>query len=69
MEPKVYLTPMDVQQLLNIGRSLAYQMFGDVTFPTIALGRKLLVRRDELDRWLHEQGSQALGDANSVRRA
>jgi excisionase family DNA binding protein len=47
------LTVADVQALLQIGRSHAYQLARD-ELPTYRVGRLLRVRRDDLEAWLEE---------------
>lgn len=49
------LTPEDVQKLMGIGRAGAYALFNREDFPTIRIGRRLLVSRDAFMRWLDAQ--------------
>lgn len=41
-------------ELLPISRSSVYALFRDPTFPTIRLGRRIVVPRAELLQWLEQ---------------
>jgi hypothetical protein len=48
------LTAKDLAEVVgNIG--LAYRLFNTQGFPTIRLGKRVLVRADSLDAWMKEQ--------------
>lgn len=51
----------DLQQALGIGRNQAYDLVNRDDFPKIRVGRKILIPRDALIRWLDKQTQQALG--------
>ena len=51
----LWLSPPEVSQLLGISRGAAYQLFHMRSFPAIHLGRRLLVSRDQLRKWLEVQ--------------
>lgn len=57
---RLTLTPEDVQQLMGIGRAGAYALFSRDDFPTIRIGRRLLVSRDAFMRWLEAQTADKL---------
>jgi excisionase family DNA binding protein len=54
---KGYLGSLEAQVYLGIGRSLAYQIFNRQDFPSIRIGRRLLVRLDALDQWMDAQSN------------
>lgn len=45
------LTAKNLQDLLPVSRSAVYALLRDPTFPTIRLGRRILIPRDEMLRW------------------
>lgn len=58
---KLTMNVADLQQALGIGRAQAYELVNRADFPTIRLGRKILIPRDAFLRWLDKQTEQALG--------
>lgn len=51
-----YLNIPEVAKLLRISRNRAYDIAAsDPTFPVIRLGRRLIVSREDLRRWLNDQ--------------
>jgi excisionase family DNA binding protein len=50
-----WLSLKDVQQLLGIGRTKAYQLVGTGEVPAVRIGRCIRINRRELDEWLHRQ--------------
>ena len=54
-------TVADLQRVVGCGRRQAYEMVNMQGFPTIRLGRKILIPRDAFLRWLDKQTEQALG--------
>lgn len=58
---RLVLTVSDLQPALGIGRAQAYALVNRADFPAIRLGRKILIPRDALLRWLDKQTEQALG--------
>ena len=58
---KLTMTVSDLQQVLGIGRAQAYELVNRADFPAIRLGRKILIPRDALMRWLDKQTERALG--------
>lgn len=49
------LTVKDLIQMLNIGRDTAYALMHAAGFPSIKLGGRYYVSRDELQKWLDKQ--------------
>ena len=56
-----FLTVGEVAALLRISRNLAYVLAAEKVLPSIRLGRRVLVPRVLLDRWIT---SQQTGDAH-----
>lgn len=49
---RLVLTIPEVAAALSIGTNLAYQMAAEGRLPTVHLGRRVLVPRAALERWL-----------------
>lgn len=58
LKRRVYVTE-DLMPLLGIGRSTAYCLVNRRDFPTIRVGRKILIPRDAFERWLEVQTAEA----------
>lgn len=66
MERLTFTVP-DLQQVLGIGRRQAYDLVNRADFPVIRLGRRILIPRDALIRWIDAQTTNALeGGAGHV---
>ncbi len=50
-----WLSLKDVQQLLGIGRTKAYELVATGELPAVRIGRCIRVNRRELDEWLRAQ--------------
>ena len=50
-----WLSLKDVQQLLGIGRTKAYELVVTDGLPAVRIGRCIRINRRELDEWLHRQ--------------
>ena len=61
MDNSNILTVEDVQRYLKIGRSSAYNLFGQPDFPTIRIGKQIRVKEDDFFIWLNKQ-TQKVGD-------
>lgn len=55
-----YTVP-DLCGLLGISRPTAYELVHRVDFPKVRIGRRLLVPRVGLERWLEQQSSTENG--------
>ena len=55
------LTPAMLQQEWGVGKNTVYALVNREDFPKIRLGRKILIPRDALNRWLERQTEQAAG--------
>lgn len=56
MEKLVY-TVKETAQVLNIGMNNAYCLVNSKNFPRIQVGRKILVPKKALEKWLEESGN------------
>jgi len=50
-----WLSLKDVQQLLGIGRTKAYELVATGELPAVRIGRCIRVNRNELDEWLQDR--------------
>lgn len=58
---RLTLTVEEVARVLGIGRIQAYNLTHRADFPAIRIGKRIVVPRDALMRWLDRQTEQALG--------
>lgn len=62
---RMTMTVADLQQALGIGRRHAYELVNRADFPTIRLGKKIVIPRDAFMRWLDKQTAGVLeGNVN-----
>lgn len=54
----ITLSARDLAELLVISRSAAYALFHREDFPTLKIGRRLLVTHDALMQWLKEDAAK-----------
>lgn len=45
----------DLEIYLGIGRKKAYELVNSKGFPAFRIGRKVLISRDGLEKWIQEQ--------------
>lgn len=57
---KNMLTPLIIQKEWGLGKNTVYALVNRADFPKIRVGRKILIPRDALNRWLDKQTEQAL---------
>lgn len=51
------MTVNEVQEILNVGRRVAYELMDEEDFPCVRLGNKLKrVNRDDFFEWLQRKG-------------
>ena len=50
-----WLTLREMQEMLSIGRTKAWQLVASGEVPAVKIGRSVRVSRRELGRWLEEQ--------------
>jgi excisionase family DNA binding protein len=55
MEKKLCITVEEMGKELRIGRSMAYQLARREDFPTIRIGRKMLIATQGLEAWVEKQ--------------
>ncbi len=55
---KVLLKPKEAAQIMNIGRSLIYELIARREIPSVRLGRCLRVPTESLNRWLKDKENQ-----------
>ena len=56
---KLALTVGELAKQLGIGRNAAYELCHSKGFPSIQIGKRLIVPVDGLREWLKEQGQEA----------
>jgi excisionase family DNA binding protein len=56
-EMPLLLRAVDVQRLLNVSRSVAYQLMANGQLPTVKIGRSVRVPREGLEEWLRQNVS------------
>jgi excisionase family DNA binding protein len=54
MEKKLTISVLEMAQLLGISRMTAYVAVRNGTIPSLRIGRRVLISRAALDRWLAE---------------
>lgn len=55
MENKMVLTVKEMAAMLNVSLPTAYELVHRDGFPTIRMGRKILINAEMLQHWLNEQ--------------
>jgi excisionase family DNA binding protein len=50
-----WLTLREMQEMLSIGRTKAWQLVASGEVPAVKIGRSVRVSRKELEQWLEEQ--------------
>jgi prophage regulatory protein len=55
---RLLLKPVEVTQVLGIGRSLVYDLIARKEIPSVRLGRCIRVPADSLKKWIKEQEAQ-----------
>ncbi len=58
-EIPLFLDANDIVRILGISKANVYYMFKADGFPTIALGKRKLVRKEKLFSWLEDQENSA----------
>jgi excisionase family DNA binding protein len=62
MNERLVITVEEAAQLLGIGRDLAYRLARTGEFPSLRLGRRLVVPRAALQAWLEDGARHSEGD-------
>lgn len=66
MDEKIIRSPLtcsveEAAKILGISRSMAYQLVRSEGFPTVKIGRRLLVSVKGLERWVEAQTGANVG--------
>ena len=61
MTEKLTLSVEETGKLLGVSRQIAYQLSRRADFPTLHIGRRVLVPRKQLEEWMdrHVTGTEA----------
>ncbi len=54
MDKVEFYTIKDIKEMLHIGKNKTYALVNLQLFPTIKIGNKTLIYKDEFDQWLEE---------------
>lgn len=49
-----FITPKDVQERLGLGRNSVYKLIGLKGFPKIIIGKKILIPKEEFDKYIYK---------------
>lgn len=49
-----FLTVKEVSEVLRLGKTNTYRLFQRKDFPKVTIGKKLLIKESELDRYLEK---------------
>lgn len=49
---KLFYTVTDIKQMFDIGTTKAYNLIASDGFPSIKIGRKYIVPKEEFDKWV-----------------
>ena len=52
---KATMTVKELQKYVGIGRRQAYELCNTQGFPSFRIGRKVLINREGLEKWMKEQ--------------
>lgn len=55
MNEKLTLSVEEAGKLLGVSRQIAYQLSRRADFPTLHIGRRVLVPRKQLEQWMDRQ--------------
>ncbi len=59
------LTIADLQEVLPIGRTKLYSLLSEGSIPSFKVGRRRLVRRGDVNRWIERQGQSLMNSGRS----
>ena len=60
--PRMTLTVDEMADELHLSRPVAYELVKDPDFPSFRIGKRILVNRQGLQRWIDAQSGQALSE-------
>jgi excisionase family DNA binding protein len=49
---KLFYTVQDIKKMFDIGTTKAYNIISSEGFPSIKIGRKYIVPKEEFDKWV-----------------
>lgn len=52
----VVYTPQDLQSVLGISKNTAYALVNEDGFPSVRIGRKIIIYEESLKEWLKLKG-------------
>ena len=55
MNEKLTLSVEEVGKMLGVSRQVAYQLIHRPDFPTIQIGRRVLIPKKQLEEWMDQQ--------------
>lgn len=55
MSDKITFNASDIAQLLGISRSAAYELMHREDFPTITIGKRMVVLQNQFYEWINQQ--------------
>ena len=55
MSDKITFNASDIAQLLGIRRSAAYELMHREDFPTITIGKRMVVLQNQFYEWINQQ--------------
>ncbi len=58
-----FLDIHDVAALLPLSRSSIYRGAKNGEIPHVRMGRRLMFRKDEIDRWFRDRSAESVGDS------
>ena len=59
MNEKLTLSVEEAGKLLGVSRQVAYQLIHRPDFPTIQIGRRVLIPKKQLEEWMDRQVNDA----------
>lgn len=60
--PRMTLTVEEAADELHLSKPVAYELVKEPDFPSFRIGKRILVNRLGLQRWIDDQSSQPLAD-------
>ena len=66
MNEKLTLSVEEAGKLLGVSRQIAYQLIHRADFPTLHIGRRILVPRKQLEAWMDRQTQGEEADFDQI---
>lgn len=60
--PRMTLTVEEAADELHLSRPVAYELVKEPDFPSFRIGKRILINRLGLQRWIDDQSNQPLAD-------